>query len=54
MEASVSNKKAICTQWVTTKKGNYEWLMIIIVSALGFGIVITLITFAELAQLTPK
>jgi hypothetical protein len=51
METSVSNKKAIYTQWVTTKKGNYEWLMIIIVSAVGFG---TLITFAELAQLTPK
>jgi len=49
MERAGSAEKPIQPQWISNKK-NYEWLMVIVASVLGFGVVITLITFAELAN----
>jgi hypothetical protein len=43
--------KAVQMQWMSRKKNNYEWIMVVIASVLGFGVVISLITFAELANL---
>jgi hypothetical protein len=54
MERVDSTEKTVHMQWVAQKKNNYEWLMVLVASVLGFGLVIALITFAELANLAHK
>lgn len=51
MERAGNREKAMQPQWTSNKK-NYEWLMVIVASIVGFGIVITLIALAELANVT--
>lgn len=50
MERAESTEKVMQPQWISNKK-NYEWLMVVVASVLGFGVVIGLITFAELATM---
>jgi hypothetical protein len=51
MARMASAEKTVHMQWMSRKKNNYEWVMVVIASVLGFGVVISLITFAELANL---
>jgi hypothetical protein len=50
MERAESSPKTVQPQWMSKKK-NYEWVMVIVASILGFGVVIALIAFAELANI---
>lgn len=50
MERAENTEKTMQPQWMSNKK-NYELLMVIVASVLGFGVVITLITLAELANM---
>ena len=51
MRTAASNGKAMSPKWVAAKKVNYEWLLVLVASVLGFGIVIALVALAELATL---
>ncbi len=51
MRTAASNEKVTSPKWVVAKKSNYEWLLVLVVSVLGFGIVIAVVAFAELAAL---
>jgi hypothetical protein len=41
--------KSLQSAWVVKKK-SYEWVVVALASAVGFAIVITLITFFELSS----
>ena len=51
MARAAVTDKTVHMQWMSRKKNNYEWVMVVIASVLGFGVVISLIAFAELANL---
>ncbi len=51
MARAAVTDKSVHMQWMSRKKNNYEWVMVVIASVLGFGVVISLIAFAELANL---
>ena len=49
MEKSGTHDRPFQPAWVV-KKRSYEWVVVAIASAVGFAIVITLITFFELSS----
>jgi hypothetical protein len=51
MARAAVTDKTVQMQWMSRKKNKYEWVMVVVASVLGFGVVISLITFAELANL---
>lgn len=50
MRRAESTEKPMQPQWMTDKR-NYELIMVVVASVLGFGVVIALIAFAELAHI---
>jgi hypothetical protein len=49
MEKSAISERPLQAAWVVKKK-SYEWVVVAVASAIGFAIVITLITFFELSS----